>query len=165
MRRIVLLALLSVALPALALVTGAASAEAHRSQTIDATYIARLHARHGHVQYRNGQGTPGHTWQPPGARPGTCGPTCTSSRSTGSTEPSSSRWQGVADCESGGNWHINTGNGHYGGLQLNLGTWHDYGGSGMPHEQAAWRQAEVAERVRTDTGLGAWPHCGSRYTG
>ena len=33
----------------------------------------------------------------------------------------------------------------------------------MPHEQAAWRQAEVAERVRATSGLSAWPHCGGNY--
>ena len=71
------------------------------------------------------------------------------------------RWQGVADCESGGNWHINTGNGHYGGLQFSMGTWEAYGGSGMPHQQEAWRQARVAERVRVASGLGDWPQCGA----
>lgn len=74
------------------------------------------------------------------------------------------RWSGVAECESGGNWAINTGNGYYGGLQFNLGTWSAYGGQGLPHEQPAWYQATIAERVRTQgQGLGAWPVCGSRY--
>ena len=72
-------------------------------------------------------------------------------------------WDRLASCESGGNWHINTGNGYYGGLQFSMGTWQSYGGSGMPHEQAAWQQAQVAERVRTSSGLGSWPHCGSHY--
>ena len=73
------------------------------------------------------------------------------------------RWQGVADCESGGNWGLSTGNGHYGGLQFSLGTWQAYGGAGMPNQHPAWRQAEVAERVRTSSGLGHWPHCGRHY--
>ena len=72
-------------------------------------------------------------------------------------------WERLASCESGGNWHINSGNGHYGGLQFSMGTWQSYGGTGMPHEQAAWRQAQVAERVRSSSGLGSWPHCGSHY--
>jgi Transglycosylase-like domain len=75
-----------------------------------------------------------------------------------------SRWSGVANCESGGNWSIATGNGYYGGLQFNMGTWEAYGGRGMPHQQPAWYQATIADRVRTQgQGLGAWPHCGAYY--
>src|SRR4051794_41440497 len=39
------------------------------------------------------------------------------------------QWDNVAQCESGGNWHINTGNGYYGGLQFTQGTWANYGGA------------------------------------
>jgi resuscitation-promoting factor RpfE len=73
------------------------------------------------------------------------------------------RWSGVAECESGGNWAINTGNGYYGGLQFTLGTWEAYGGQGMPHEQPAWYQAQIADNLRIQSGLGAWPVCGSHY--
>ena len=74
------------------------------------------------------------------------------------------RWSGVARCESGGNWATSTGNGFYGGLQFNMGTWQAYGGRGMPHQQPAWYQATIADRVRTQgQGLGAWPHCGAYY--
>lgn len=73
-------------------------------------------------------------------------------------------WQGVANCESGGNWSINTGNGFYGGLQFNLHTWRAYGGYGYPHQNSPYDQSLVAERVRTQgQGLGAWPHCGRYY--
>jgi hypothetical protein len=163
MRRILLLAVLCLGLPLLAVVTGAGSAEAHRRPTIDAEYIARLHARHGHGQYRNGQGTSGHTWTAYRREARALRGYLRQVALARQRQALVARWQGVADCESGGDWHINTGNGHYGGLQFNLSTWHDYGGSGMPHEQAAWRQAEVAERVRASAGLGAWPHCGGRY--
>lgn len=75
-----------------------------------------------------------------------------------------SRWSGVAHCESGGNWASATGNGYYGGLQFNMGTWAAYGGQGMPHQRPAWYQATIADRVRTQgQGLGAWPHCGAYY--
>ena len=74
-----------------------------------------------------------------------------------------SRWQGVANCESGGNWSIATGNGYYGGLQFSLGTWQAYGGEGMPNQKPAWYQATIADRVRVDSGLGHWPVCGSNY--
>jgi hypothetical protein len=73
------------------------------------------------------------------------------------------RWSGVANCESGGNWAINTGNGYYGGLQFNMGTWQAYGGQGMPNQQPAWYQAQIADRVRVQSGLGHWPHCGAYY--
>jgi len=72
-------------------------------------------------------------------------------------------WQGVAECESGGDWSIDTGNGYYGGLQFSLETWQAYGGRGMPHEQPAWYQAGIAERVRRDSGLHHWPNCGQYY--
>jgi hypothetical protein len=73
------------------------------------------------------------------------------------------RWSGVANCESGGNWAINTGNGYYGGLQFNLSTWRAYGGTGMPNERPAWYQASIADRIRVQSGLHHWPHCGAYY--
>ncbi len=69
-------------------------------------------------------------------------------------------WDALAECESGGNWAINTGNGYYGGLQFSLSTWQSYGGPGMPHEQSRETQIMIAERVRAATGgYGSWPHC------
>jgi resuscitation-promoting factor RpfB len=71
-------------------------------------------------------------------------------------------WDKIASCESGGNWAANTGNGYYGGLQFNLGTWHSYGGSGRPDQQSREAQIAVAERVAAaEGGYGAWPVCGS----
>jgi hypothetical protein len=75
------------------------------------------------------------------------------------------RWQGVADCESGGNWSTDTGNGYYGGLQFSLETWRAYGGRGMPDERPAWYQSGIAERVKNQSGLHHWPHCGQYYRG
>ena len=77
--------------------------------------------------------------------------------------PNEANWDRVAACESGGNWSINTGNGYYGGLQFSLGTWRAYGGSGYPNQQSKAEQIRVAERVRTQSGLGHWPVCGSRF--
>ena len=72
----------------------------------------------------------------------------------------SSVWDSLAQCESGGNWAINTGNGYYGGLQFNLGTWQAYGGSGYPHQNSREAQIAVAERLRAATGgYGSWPGC------
>ena len=71
-------------------------------------------------------------------------------------------WDRIAACESGGNWAANTGNGYYGGLQFNLGTWAAYGGTGRPDQQSREAQIAVAERVAAASGgYGAWPHCGS----
>ncbi len=70
-------------------------------------------------------------------------------------------WDRIAACESGGNWQINTGNGYYGGLQFNLGTWHAYGGTGRPDQHSRAEQIAVAEKVAAARGgYGAWPVCG-----
>jgi resuscitation-promoting factor RpfB len=69
-------------------------------------------------------------------------------------------WDRLAECESGGNWSINTGNGYYGGLQFSLGTWQAYGGSGYPHENSKAEQIRIAEKVRAARGhYGDWPAC------
>jgi resuscitation-promoting factor RpfB len=79
--------------------------------------------------------------------------------SSSNTTPSGSVWDKLAECESGGNWSINTGNGYYGGLQFSLSTWRAYGGTGMPHEASREEQIAVAERVQASQGWGAWPAC------
>ncbi|MCW2791438.1 MAG: Transglycosylase domain protein [Nocardioides sp.] len=69
-------------------------------------------------------------------------------------------WDALAQCESGGNWAINTGNGYYGGLQFNLGTWQSYGGSGLPSNASRETQIAIATKVRDASGgYGAWPGC------
>ena len=78
----------------------------------------------------------------------------------------SSAWDAIAACESGGNWATNTGNGYYGGLQFNLGTWAANGGSGRPDQNSREAQIAVAERVRAASGgYSAWPVCGARAGG
>jgi len=72
-------------------------------------------------------------------------------------------WDRIAQCESGGNWAANTGNGYYGGLQFSLSTWHAYGGSGRPDQNSRAEQIRIAEKVRAaEGGYGAWPVCGAR---
>ena len=68
-------------------------------------------------------------------------------------------WDRVAACESGGNWHINTGNGYYGGLQFSLATWRGYGGAGNPAAASKSTQIAIAEKVLAGQGWGAWPVC------
>ena len=71
-------------------------------------------------------------------------------------------WDQLAQCESGGNWAINTGNGYYGGLQFNLGTWQSYGGTGYPHQASPATQIEMGQRLQAAQGWGAWPACARR---
>lgn len=71
-------------------------------------------------------------------------------------------WDAIAQCESGGNWGINTGNGYSGGLQFTSGTWHANGGSGSPASASREEQIRVAENVLHTQGIGAWPVCGRR---
>ena len=69
-------------------------------------------------------------------------------------------WDNLAQCEAGGNWATNTGNGYYGGLQFSLGTWQAYGGSGLPSNASRETQIAIATKVRNASGgYGAWPAC------
>lgn len=78
----------------------------------------------------------------------------------GTASAASGNWDAVAQCESGGDWHINTGNGYYGGLQFSPSTWAANGGSGMPHQNSREEQIRVAENTLATQGVGAWPSCG-----
>jgi Transglycosylase-like domain len=71
-------------------------------------------------------------------------------------------WDSLAQCESGGNWAINTGNGYYGGLQFLLSTWQANGGSGYPHENSREEQIRVAENLRASSGFSPWPSCAAQ---
>ncbi|MGP4052481.1 transglycosylase family protein [Streptomyces sp. 2A115] len=74
-----------------------------------------------------------------------------------------SEWDAVAQCESGGNWAINTGNGYYGGLQFSASTWAAYGGTqyaSTANQASKSQQIAVAEKVLAGQGKGAWPSCG-----
>ncbi|WP_040797876.1 transglycosylase family protein [Nocardia higoensis] len=84
--------------------------------------------------------------------------------STASASAASHNWDGVAQCESGGNWGINTGNGYYGGLQFSHGTWVANGGTGYAHNASKEEQIRVAENVLNTQGVGAWPVCGQYLT-
>ncbi|GAA2142588.1 hypothetical protein GCM10009844_13910 [Nocardioides koreensis] len=74
-------------------------------------------------------------------------------------------WERLAQCESGGRWHINTGNGYYGGLQISRSTWAGYGGkkfAPLPSRATKKEQIKVAERIKHGQGWGAWPSCSSK---
>jgi LysM repeat protein len=77
-------------------------------------------------------------------------------------------WSGVAQCESSGNWSINTGNGYYGGLQFSSQTWLGHGGGQYAQRAdlaSPAQQIAVAERVLLTQGAGAWPACGVHLRG
>ncbi|WP_042403296.1 transglycosylase family protein [Streptacidiphilus carbonis] len=82
---------------------------------------------------------------------------------TSASAADTSTWDAVAQCESTGNWSINTGNGYYGGLQFSDSTWAAYGGTAYASsaDQASKsQQIAVAEKVLASQGPGAWPVCG-----
>ncbi|WP_459610437.1 transglycosylase family protein [Corynebacterium urogenitale] len=73
------------------------------------------------------------------------------------------QWDQVAACESGGDWHINTGNGFYGGVQFAAQTWNGFGGqqyAPTADQATKEQQIAVAEKVLAAQGPGAWPNCG-----
>ncbi|MEU0339314.1 transglycosylase family protein [Streptomyces bobili] len=79
-----------------------------------------------------------------------------------------SEWDTVAQCESGGNWSINTGNGYYGGLQFSASTWAAYGGTqfaAQANQASKSQQIQIAEKVLAGQGKGAWPVCGVGLSG
>ncbi|SDG79314.1 Uncharacterized conserved protein YabE, contains G5 and tandem DUF348 domains [Lentzea fradiae] len=78
--------------------------------------------------------------------------------------PDGAVWDRLAQCEAGGNWAINTGNGYYGGLQFNKGTWDAYGGgayAAYPHQATREQQIAIATKLRDGRGgtYAAWPGC------
>ncbi|QQG96132.1 DUF348 domain-containing protein [Mycobacteroides chelonae] len=90
-----------------------------------------------------------------GAKPGTEVPAVTRG----------SAWDALASCEAGGNWAINTGNGFYGGVQFDYGTWLAHGGAKYaPRADLATREEQIAiaEKTLAVQGWGAWPVCSAR---
>ncbi|MGW2378188.1 MULTISPECIES: transglycosylase family protein [Kitasatospora] len=86
----------------------------------------------------------------------------------GRSEGSRYDWERVAACESSGNWHINSGNGYFGGLQFDQSTWRANGGLAYaPRADLASREAQmaVAQHLADRRGLSPWPVCGSRARG
>ena len=72
---------------------------------------------------------------------------------------SGSNWDRLAQCEAGGNWSINTGNGYYGGLQFSASSWKAMGGTGLPHQASRETQIAMGEKLKAAQGWGAWPSC------
>ncbi|MFJ1974986.1 transglycosylase family protein [Streptomyces sp. NPDC087903] len=82
---------------------------------------------------------------------------------TGASAATGTTWDHVAECESGGSWSENAGNGYYGGLQVSQDNWEKYGGleyASSADEASRSQQIAVAEKMLDDQGIAAWPTCG-----
>lgn len=71
-------------------------------------------------------------------------------------------WDRLAECETGGDWQADSGNGYYGGLQFDPETWRRVGGTGMPHEHPRETQIEMGRRLHAREGWAPWPECARR---
>jgi len=71
-------------------------------------------------------------------------------------------WDRLAQCEAGGNWSINTGNGYYGGLQFSLSSWRAVGGSGLPSDASRDEQIQRGQMLQSRAGWGSWPACSAK---
>lgn len=114
------------------------------------------------------------TTAPPTTEPPTTAPPATDPPMTTPPAPSTGSgqlgdpyydgsWDKLAQCESGGNWAINTGNGYYGGIQFSLQTWRGIGGTGYPHEHSRETQIAMGKKLWEVQGWGAWPGCTSKF--
>ena len=89
-------------------------------------------------------------------------PAATAGTNTGAAAPAmmnEAMWDKIAQCESGGNWSINSGNGYYGGLQFDIRTWIGSGGGAYaPNASLATKaqQIDIANRVYAQRGLQPW---------
>jgi hypothetical protein len=91
---------------------------------------------------------------------------CTPASAHGSREATAAQWGHVARCESGGNWHLNTGNGFFGGLQVSARTWSSYGGHHFAHRAdlaSRAEQIEVGNRIFAANGWRPWPTCAPHH--
>jgi hypothetical protein len=71
-------------------------------------------------------------------------------------------WDRLAQCEAGGNWARNSGNGYYGGLQFSASSWRGVGGTGLPSQNSRETQIEMGRRLQARSGWGQWPACTRR---
>jgi len=99
------------------------------------------------------------TSSPPTTRP-PAPPTTSAPQPSSPGDPSDpATWDRLAECESFGQWDMNTGNGYYGGLQFSLVSWQEVGGAGYPHEASREEQIRRGQALQARYGWDAWPHC------
>ena len=93
------------------------------------------------------------------ARPASSSPSAGNTSGAGINLANAAMWDRIAECESGGNWSINTGNGYYGGLQFNIASWLANGGddfASRPDLASRAEQITVANRYYAKAGLSPW---------
>jgi hypothetical protein len=71
-------------------------------------------------------------------------------------------WARLRQCESGGNYADDTGNGYYGAYQFSAGTWHGLGYAGLPSSATPAVQDQAAQKLQARSGWGQWPACSRR---
>jgi hypothetical protein len=71
-------------------------------------------------------------------------------------------WQRLRNCEAGGRYERNSGNGYYGAYQMSAGTWRSLGHKGLPHQAPPEVQDEAARKLQARSGWGQWPACSRR---
>ena len=71
-------------------------------------------------------------------------------------------WQRLRNCEAGGRYNANSGNGYYGAYQFSAGTWRSLGFSGLPHQASPEIQDQAARKLQARSGWGQWPACSRR---
>jgi transglycosylase-like protein len=90
-------------------------------------------------------------------------PAPTPKRVTAAARPSDDLiWQRLRNCEAGGRYDRNSGNGYYGAYQMSAGTWRSLGYKGLPHLAPAEAQDEAARKLQARSGWGQWPACSRR---
>ncbi|HET9770041.1 MAG TPA: transglycosylase family protein [Acidimicrobiia bacterium] len=82
---------------------------------------------------------------------------------TAAARPSDDQiWQRLRNCEAGGRYERNSGNGYYGAYQFSAGTWRSLGYKGLPHQAPPEVQDEAARKLQARSGWGQWPACSRR---
>lgn len=71
-------------------------------------------------------------------------------------------WQRLRNCEAGGRYQANSGNGYYGAYQFSARTWRSLGYRGLPHQAPPEVQDEAARKLQARSGWGQWPACSRR---
>jgi Transglycosylase-like domain len=105
------------------------------------------------------------TTVPPAPAPAPAPPPAVAPNASGSgyNDPNNpAAWDRLAQCESGGNWAANTGNGYYGGIQFSLASWQGVGGPGRPDQASRETQIAMGQRLWNQGGWGHWPACSSK---
>jgi transglycosylase-like protein/LysM domain-containing protein len=110
----------------------------------------------------SGSGTPASVAAPSASTESAPAPAPAPAPAASSSSGGGTVWDRLAQCESSGNWSINTGNGYYGGLQFSQSSWNAAGGTGNPANASREEQIRVAENLRSMQGWGAWPSCSSQ---